>query len=151
MRVRNILERKGAEVVTTRPDATLRECLETLCERRIGAMPVLDDAGRLIGILSERDILRECHRLVSENRPAEEACSRTVRDAMTPDPITCGPDDPTQHVRALMTKHRIRHVPVVEDGRLCGIVSIGDVVLSSLLETEDENRALRGYIHATPI
>lgn len=151
MRVRNILERKGTEVVTTHPDATLGECLETMCERRIGAMPVLDENGRLIGILSERDVLRECARLVKEKRPADEACSRRVRDAMTPNPITCRPDDPTQHVRGLMTHHRIRHVPVVDGGRLCGIVSIGDVVLSSLRESEDENRALKGYIQATPM
>jgi CBS domain-containing protein len=140
MRIHDILHRKGSAVATIRPDATVRELLATLAEHNIGAVVVSTDGRTIAGIASERDVVRRMH-----ERGAELLNAR-VSEIMTADVRTCGLDDKVDGLRAIMTQHRIRHLPVVRDDALVGIVSIGDVVKSAIEELEDEREYLVGYI-----
>ena len=145
MKVREILGAKGRGVITIRPDATISTAVHRLALERIGALVVSEDGARIAGILSERDIIaglaREGADLLST--------ARHVADLMTHNVVTCGPDDLVKGLMAEMTRRRIRHIPVVENGRLAGIVSIGDVVKSRLGEVELEATVLReAYIAA---
>lgn len=140
MRIRDIVRNKGEAVVTVRPDATVRELLATLAEHNIGAAVVSADDVTIAGIASERDVVRRLH------TQGSDLLARPVSEIMTPNVRTCGLDDPLDEVRAVMTQHRIRHLPVLRDGRLIGIVSIGDVVKSAIDELETERAHLVGYI-----
>jgi CBS domain-containing protein len=145
MKVREILEHKGRRVVTIRPDATISTAVHRLALERIGALVVSEDGGVIAGILSERDIVRA----LVEDGGAIMGPDRRVADLMTTGVRTCGPDDNVKNVMADMTRHRFRHMPVVENGRLAGLVSIGDVVKSRLEEMELETVVLReAYIAA---
>lgn len=140
MRIRDIVRNKGDAVATVRPDATVRELLATLAEHNIGAAVVSADDATIGGIASERDVVRQLH------ARGGELLSRPVSEIMTTNVRTCGLDDHLDEVRGVMTQHRIRHLPVVQDGRLAGIVSIGDVVKSAIDELETERAHLVGYI-----
>lgn len=140
MRIHDILHRKGSAVATIRPDATVRDLLATLAEHNIGAVVVSTDGRTIDGIASERDVVRRMH-----ERGAELLNAR-VLEIMTVHVRTCGLDDKVDSLRAIMTQHRIRHLPVVKEGALVGIVSIGDVVKSAIEELEDEREYLVGYI-----
>lgn len=140
MQVQQILQSKGAGVFTVSADQTVAEAVRELNERRIGAVVVTARDGKLIGILSERDIVR---RLTdSETR----VLGLPVKSLMTEKPVTCSPSDSIERLMTLMTRHRVRHLPVVEDNKLVGLVSIGDVVKSRIEEVEQEAEALRAYI-----
>lgn len=139
MRIHDILRRKGDAVVTTASDATLADLLNLLAEHRIGAVVVLDD-DEVIGVVSERDIIAH---LQHSEAPRS---SVHVRDLMSSPAITCAPDDELQHLARTMTDRRIRHLPVLENGRLVGIVSIGDVVKERLDQLQDERDHLVGYV-----
>ena len=125
MNIASILARKGGRVVTGRPEQSIRQALSLLAEHNIGALVVVDETGVPAGILSERDIVREAAR-------DERLFARTVGEIMTRDVIVGVPEDDLRAVRHTMTERRIRHVPVIADGRLVGIVSIGDVVKAEL-------------------
>jgi CBS domain-containing protein len=140
MTVRAILDSKGREVVTVAPTATLADAARLLSERRIGAAVVTGADQRVTGILSERDIVRA----VSARGAA--ALDDPVAQAMTRDVITCDVDETISGLMQHMTAGRFRHVPVVENDRLAGIVSIGDVVKHRLEEMEREKGALEDYI-----
>jgi CBS domain-containing protein len=140
MRIHDILRTKGNAVATVRPDATVRELLVTLAEHNIGAVVVSTDGVSIAGIVSERDVVRRMR-----DRGAE-LLDDPVRDIMTADVRTCGPDDRVDGLRVIMTQHRIRHLPVLKDDRIAGIVSIGDVVKSAIEELETDRRHLVGYI-----
>jgi CBS domain-containing protein len=140
MRVHDVLRRKGAEVITVRPEATVRELLDMLAEHRIGALVVSQDGKAVDGIVSERDIVRRLH----DRGPA--VLDATVTDIMTGEVSTVGPDEHLEHLMALMTNNRFRHVPVVTDGALVGIISIGDVVKHRMDELQSERDQLVGYI-----
>ena len=140
MFVDTVLASKGREVVTVAPGATLAEAVERLRSAGIGALVVSSDGARIDGILSERDVVR---RLASDGADALEM---TVARAMTPSVRTCALDDRVETLMAVVTHHRIRHVPVVEADRLVGLVSIGDLVKVRLGELEAENRALFDYL-----
>jgi CBS domain-containing protein len=140
MRVHDVLRRKGADVVTVRPDATVRELLDMLAEHRIGALVVSGDGKAVDGIVSERDIVRRLH----DRGP--EVLDATVTEIMTGEVSTVGPDEHLDHLMALMTNNRFRHVPVVTDGALVGIISIGDVVKHRMDELQSERDQLVGYI-----
>lgn len=141
MKVREILQTKGAAVVTIEPDRTVHEAMKILCQHRIGALIVRESGGELAGIISERDILRE-----GADR-CEALKDTPVREVMTEDLIIGVPDDRLDYVMGIMTKNRIRHLPILDNGELAGIISIGDVVNAHLGETAFENRLLRDYIH----
>ena len=142
MYVQSILAAKGADVATITPDASVREAVALLNERRVGALVVSTDGHRIDGILSERDIVR------SLGAQASTALDQSVADLMTRQVTTCAPKDTIEQLMWLMTDQRIRHVPVAgEDGGLAGIVSIGDVVKHRLGQLESENQALQDYVH----
>ena len=141
MNVEHILARKGREVRTIAPDASLGEALQRLRAERIGALVVSTDGEKIAGILSDRDILYA----IADRGTA--ALGESVGSVMTEKVFTCSRDDRVGRIMALMTDRRIRHVPVVEeDGRLCGMISIGDVVKQRLDEIETEANALREYV-----
>jgi CBS domain-containing protein len=135
-----LVGRKGADVTTIVPGALLADAVQLLTEEAIGAVVVSDDGTTVEGILSERDIVR---RLAGEGPAALE---HRVADVMTRDVLTCGWETTTAELMTLMTERRIRHVPVVEDGQLVAIVSIGDVVKSRLDELADEADQLQAYV-----
>ena len=139
MRISDILRTKGSDVVTIEPDRTVLEVIHTMVAHNIGATVVEED-GRPIGIVSERDILR-----LAASGP-EQLAETHVADAMTRDLVTSKPTDDLNHVMNLMTTHRVRHLPICRNGRLVGIVSIGDVVNALRTATEETNRHLREYI-----
>jgi CBS domain-containing protein len=121
MNIANILARKGIKVITIRPDQSIRQALGLLAEHNIGALVVVDEGLRPVGILSERDIVREAAR-------SDAVFARRVSELMTRQVIVGVPEDDLQAVVHTMTEKRIRHLPVVEKGKLVGIVSIGDIV-----------------------
>lgn len=139
MKIREVLAGKGRRVVTIRADATVATAVHRLATERIGALVVSEDGQRIGGILSERDIVRH---LAAEGA-ALLASERRVAAVMTTGVITCTPDDGVKSVMAQMTRHRFRHAPVVEEGRLAGLVSIGDLVKCRLEEIEMEANVLR--------
>src|SRR5215211_5688820 len=141
MRISTLLQGKGASVATVPTSASVREVVARLAEHRIGALVVSNDGTTIDGIVSERDVVRRLH----SDGPA--TLDLTVADVMTADVRTCQPSDGVDELMAVMTEHRIRHVPVVVDGQLAGIVSIGDVVKSRLGELETERSTLLEYLH----
>jgi CBS domain-containing protein len=142
MLVSHILRQKGRDVVTVAPTIALAEVAHTLAKRRIGAVVVLDSGGGVAGILSERDIV------AALARDGASALTRAANIYMTHSVATCEEADTIEELMEIMTAGRFRHVPVVANGRLAGIVSIGDVVKTRIEESEREASALKQYIAA---
>lgn len=140
MKVENILQSKGTVVHTVAADHPIGEAVRALNTHRIGAVVVVDEAGKVAGILSERDIVRRM------GDDPTDMLAHPVRDVMTTTVITCTRDTAVSELMEQMTRYRIRHIPIVEDGELVGIVSIGDVVKRKIEEAEQEALALREYI-----
>jgi CBS domain-containing protein len=140
MTVKAILSRKGGDVVTIAPTAILSAAVKLLAERRIGALVVTGPDNRVAGVLSERDIVR----MLSERGPA--ALDENVGAVMTRKVTTCTEADTIAVIMERMTSGKFRHLPVVEQGKLAGVISIGDVVKYRLEEIERESDALREYI-----
>lgn len=140
MRVSGILSIKGSDVATIRPEESVEVASEQLHVRRIGALVVTGADGTLRGIISERDIVHA----VAKDGP--KVLSKPVDSIMTTDVWTCSPNDSAEDLMRTMTDHRARHIPVVVDGALAGLVSIGDVVKSRLTELEDQAQHLHDYI-----
>ena len=140
MNAATILKAKGREILTVRPEMTLEEAARVMAERGIGCVVVVDRPGALAGILSERDIVREI-----ALGGAAKLKSR-VADAMTRAVYCCRLSDTIDQLLAEMTMRRFRHIPVVEQGELIGLVSIGDVVKMRIAEAEMETEAMRAYI-----
>lgn len=137
MNVDGILRGKGTRVVTIRPGATVAELVRGLREERIGAMVVSSDGRTVDGIVSERDVV------VALAERGASALATRVDELMTRQVVTCAPDDSVKQLMTVMTRRRVRHLPVVRDGTLAGIVSIGDVVKNRLEEMETETNVLR--------
>ncbi|MFV0252677.1 MAG: CBS domain-containing protein [Beutenbergiaceae bacterium] len=140
MRISEVIRRKGADVVTVDPTATVAELVDVLGNRKIGAAVVSADGVTVAGIVSERDVVIH---LCSDGAAAMEL---TVADIMTSDVQTCVPEDELESLARRMTDLRVRHLPVVVDGKLTAIVSIGDVVKNRLDELQDERDQLVGYV-----
>lgn len=143
MRISDVLRGKSGQVVTVTPDAEVRHLLTVLAEHRIGAVVVSDTGSSVDGIVSERDVVRA---LAARG---DTVLSEQVRAIYTSVVHTVGPDTPIDEVMRLMTEQRIRHLPVVVDGELHGIVSIGDIVKNRIDQLEDERAALTDYIAGT--
>jgi CBS domain-containing protein len=139
MTVRAILDSKGHHIQSVEPDAKLSAAIKTLAQRKIGALLVMN-AGRIEGILSERDIVR-----VLGERGAD-VLDEPVRAVMTRKVVSCRQSDTVSAIMEMMTLGKFRHLPVVEDGRVVGLISIGDVVKWRVREYEFEQEALRDYI-----
>ena len=140
MKVESMLAAKGDKVVTARPDATVATVIRMLKLEGIGALVVSEDGEKILGIISERDVVRA---LVDHGG---EVLKVRVAELMTHSVKTCTPDANIKDVMAEMTRSRVRHLPVVRDGKLSGIISIGDVVKNRLEELETETSVLRDYI-----
>jgi CBS domain-containing protein len=140
MIVKNILAGKRDNVVTIEPTANLTAAVKLLAERRIGAVVILGADHRIVGILSERDIVR----VLAERGPT--VMDEPVGQVMTRDVKTCSEDDTIEDLMSRMTTGKFRHMPVAKQGKLVGIVSIGDVVKNRVEEIEHESVALREYI-----
>jgi CBS domain-containing protein len=141
-KVSSVLKHKGHDVLTVGPEQTVASVVKLLAQNRIGALPVVNPDGRLIGIISERDIIRGMaqHADAVLALPAERLMTHEVR--------TCTSEDQLVDLMEVMTMQRFRHLPVVENGALHGIVSIGDVVKQRLEEVQTEAEALRNYIRS---
>jgi len=142
MRVKDVLKHKGNAVVTVRPDATCRELLAVLAERNIGAAVVSVDGVSVGGIVSERDVVRHL------NDRGDAVLDGPVSEIAVWQVSTCGLGDPVDELCGTMTERRIRHLPVVDDGRLVGIVSIGDVVKSTISQLEFDRQNLIDYVQS---
>jgi CBS domain-containing protein len=142
MSIQNILDRNGANVVTIRATETIKSAADRMRERAIAAL-VVTRGDAIAGLISERDIVHAVSQL------GERALSTAVADVMPHAMITVAPSDTLKHAMSLMTNYRVRHLPVLRDGKLVGIVSIGDVVKHRLEELETESNVLRdAYIAA---
>jgi CBS domain-containing protein len=139
MRIADVLRNKGAAVVTINSDATVQELLAGLAKQNIGAMVVVDAEG-VVGIVSERDVVRQLH------THGAAVLTRPVSKIMTSTVATCTKSDTVDAISVLMTENRVRHVPVLEGPKLIGIVSIGDVVKTRMEELEAEQQQLQSYI-----
>lgn len=143
MKVRDLLRVKGPVVVTVAPDVPVQEAMRVLVQNRIGGLVVYD--GKIRGILTERDLLRW------GGEDIQRLANSRVRDLMTVEVITAAPDAEIEEVMDIMVEQRIRHLPVMENGTLAGIISIGDVVNALRQKVEVENRYLHAYIEGTPL
>lgn len=139
MRIADVLKNKGAGVLTVGPDMSVADLLASLVTRNVGAMVVVAE-GEPVGIVSERDVVRRLHEF------GAELLARPVADIMTSQIITCTPGDDLDSLSVLMTTNRVRHVPVLENGHLSGIVSIGDVVKTRMEQLEAQQEQLEAYI-----
>jgi CBS domain-containing protein len=141
-KVSSVLKHKGHDVVTIAPHQTVAWVVKVLTQNRIGAVPVIDQEGKLIGIISERDIIRG----MSEH--ADAVLILAADQLMSRDVKTCSSEDQLVDLMEVMTLQRIRHLPVIQNGALHGIVSIGDVVKQRLEEVQSEAEELRNYIRS---
>jgi CBS domain-containing protein len=139
IRVANILDGKGHDVLTVAPESSVAALVKLLAEKRIGAVPVVDGAGRVKGIVSERDIVRA---LAGD----PTVLDRKVETLMTREVQTCVLQDTVADLMEIMTRGRFRHLPVVEGSKLIGLISIGDVVKQRVAEAQSEVEALTTYI-----
>jgi len=139
MNIGQILKAKGRAVATARPETTLLEIANKLAQKKIGAIVLVGDKGEVVGIVSERDLIRK----LGERGP--DVLSEPVSKSMTTNVISCQESTTLDELMEVMTQGRFRHVPVIEDGALIGIVSIGDVVKNHIAEVEMEVTAMRGY------
>jgi CBS domain-containing protein len=139
--VKQLLSVKGGQIYTIRPDAKVYEALELMADKDIGAL-VVTEGSRLVGVISERDYARKVrlHGKWSHDVP--------VREIMTDDVVTVDPSRTVEDCMALVTEHRIRHLPVTDGGRLIGIISIGDLVKEVIAEQQETIRQLESYIHS---
>ncbi|HWM01685.1 MAG TPA: CBS domain-containing protein [Actinophytocola sp.] len=140
MRIADLLRHKGSDVATVPPGISVAGLLDDLARHNVGAMVVCDDTGALVGIVSERDVVRRL------NERGAELLHAPVSEIMTTSVVTCEPTENLDRLAEIMTERRIRHMPVVTEGRLVGIVSIGDVVKSRIRQLESDREQLESYI-----
>ena len=140
MRVSDVLSSKGsATIYTIRPEATMSELLDALAEHNVGALVVSNDGTTMLGIVSERDVVRKI-------RDFDDLKSVTVEQIMTSDVRVCAPEDTYGTLMSIMTEHRVRHVPVLDGEQLVGVLSIGDAVKQRMDQLEFERDQLNNYV-----
>ncbi len=142
MKVEQILQAKGADIFAVAPGDKISDAIALLNDKNIGAVIVRDADGSVAGILSERDIVRRL------GAHGTAALNMSVKECMTSNVFTCGAEASVDELMARMTEKRIRHLPVTDDGRIVGVVSIGDVVKRKIEEAEQEAAALKEYINS---
>jgi len=144
MKISTILKKKGTKVHTISSTATLRDMVREMLALHIGSLLVTGPDETIAGIVTERDLLRNLARY------SDEWETITIGEVMNTDIITATPEDSIDHVMGLMTEHRIRHLPVMEGGRLAGVLSMGDIINAALAESTFQNRLLKNYIKNWP-
>ncbi len=140
MKVKDVLAEKGTHVVTVNQEAAVYEALQTFAANRVGSLLVLDDKGGIVGIIGARDALMAVVRTYDEIRTIK------IKEIMTKNIIIGDPEDDLDKVEVIMTENRIRHLPIIKEDKLTGIISIGDVVKAQLKNVHVENRYLKEYI-----
>ena len=140
MSVAHILQSKGSDVISVSPSAAILEVAEMLAEHKIGAVLVMGAGDKVAGIISERDIVRALA------QKGSQLAGSKVSDFMTRELITCAPDATIDQIMSLMTQGRVRHLPVLDKGKLCGMISIGDIVKRRIAEVEFEAEEMKRYI-----
>lgn len=140
MTVAHILQSKGSDVISVSPKAAIMEVADVLAKNKIGAVLVMEAGGKVAGIISERDVVRALA------QKGDKLASSKVSDFMTRELITCQPDATIDQIMSLMTEGRVRHLPVLDDGKLCGMISIGDIVKRRIAEVEFEAEEMKRYI-----
>ena len=140
MLVKNLLESKPKEIVSAAPDTSVEDAMDVLIQKNIGCLPVLDDEGELVGIVSDKDIFRKIH----ETRGEYHALK--VVDVMSTNLIVGLPDDDITYIAGIMRKNWIRHVPIVKEGEVIGLVSLRDILKTTSRTTDIENRYLKMYM-----
>ena len=150
MKIRDILEEKGNSVITIQAGESIHAAIVELNHHGFGALIVTGEDGQIAGIVTERDILQCCGETCThmQNTPASDhaLCQINIQDIMTKDLVIGVPDDDLNYVMGIMTKHQIRHLPILDDGKLAGIISIGDLVKTHFEENVFESRTLKNYI-----
>ncbi len=141
MLVRDVLDAKGRRLISIGPGATVKEALALFVEHNIGSLPVVDASGKLIGIFTERDVLYGNH------RDSEHFHRQFIREVMTPNPITCSPDDETHKVMGQLSQNHVGQLPVVEAGKPIGVVSVGDLIRSLYTQAEAANERLTACLY----
>ncbi len=141
MLVRQVLDARGRPVISVRPDSPVKEALALFVIHEIGSVPVVDRSGKLIGIFTERDVL------YGDFGDSEQFHRRRIGEVMTRNPITCCPDHPVSDVMEKMSQSRVGQMPVLDNGVLIGLVSVGDLIKSLHEQLENENQHLTAYIH----
>ena len=141
MLVRNVLDSKGRRLIAIGPEATVKQALALFVEHNIGSLPVVDTSGKLVGIFTERDVL------YGDSRGPETFHRQSMREVMTPAPVTCCPDDAVLEVMGKMSHHHVGQLPVLDAGKLIGLVSVGDLVKSLYDQAEAENQHLTAYLY----
>lgn len=139
MRVSEILRHKGADVITINSSATVEDLISLLNQHNLGAVVVSDDGHGVTGLVSERDVVRHLS-------DGTAVLGQPVSTIMSTSVYTCAATDSVESLMGVMTEQRVRHLPVIADDRLCGIVSIGDVVKSTITQLEFERDQLQGYV-----
>jgi CBS domain-containing protein len=141
MQVRDILKAKGGAVYSIEAEASVADAVARMVQHNIGSLPIVDDDRHLVGIFTERDVLRGTHR---DCRGFAEA---KIQEVMTHNPVSCNLDDDLHHVMGKMTEYRVGQLPVLLNEQLVGLISIGDVVKNLYEKVEAENQHLLAYIH----
>ncbi len=140
MKVKDVLAVKGSNVIVINHEKTIFEAMSMFAMHRVGSLLIVDETKNIVGIIAARDVLMEVL------RASEKIRETPVNSIMTRNIIVATPDDDLEYIQALMTENRIRHIPIMENKKLAGIVSIGDIVKVQLKEYHVENRYLREYI-----
>jgi CBS domain-containing protein len=153
MLIKDIIQEKGSRTVTIDAGETIHQAINSLNTNRIGALIAMGEDGEVVGIITERDILQvcgeHCGRMDDAEAQSRTGCPSLVKDAMTKEIVIGVPEDELNYAMGVMTKNRIRHLPILDNGQLAGIISIGDLVNAHLEEKVFENRTLRDYIQGS--
>jgi CBS domain-containing protein len=143
MNVDQVIKKKGHHVELIAPDQTISDAVKALAEQNIGALIVVNDQEELVGVVSERDVIR----CLADR--GTRMLKHEVQEIMSRGVVTCGLNDTVSHVMKIMTDRRMRHLPVLQDGRLMGMISIGDLVKHRVAEIEFETRFINDYVSGT--
>jgi len=141
MRVENVLGTKEGRLISIAPEASVKEALALFVEHNIGSLPVVDASGKLVGIFTERDVLHGDH------RGSEQFHRQLIKEVMTPNPFTCSSHDAVHEVMGKMSRNRVGQLPVVDDGKLVGLVSVGDLIKSLYNHAEAANQQLTAFLY----
>jgi len=141
MRVGNVLGAKERRLISIAPEASVKKALALFVEHNIGSLPVVDASGKLVGIFTERDVL------FGDHRDSEQFHRQLIEEVMTPDPFTCSSNDAVHEVMGKMSRSHVGQLPVVDDGKLVGMVSVGDLIKSLYNQIDAANQQLTAFLY----